>query len=181
MTLITMEGLSPGSLEGFLSIRDGTAITAGGGAACFVLALKEFVRMPDIGALFLAAMTDSSRLEETDGGYRGLRLRNQDLRLISMQLADNPWLPDSYICGTSPETGYTLPEGGEYTVDVKADPRSAGTAAEGTTKVFVTCTGADSPRPVTLKRNGSGIWKALEWSSLLVGIRPPATPEGNDI
>ena len=181
MTLITMEGLARGSLEEFLSSRDGTALTAAGGAACFVLALKEFVRIPDLGALYLAAMTDISRLEETEGGYRGLKLRNQDLRLISMQLADNPWLPDSYICGTSPETGYTLPESGEYTMDVKADPRSSGTASVGTAKVFVACTGADSPRPVTLKRNGNGIWKALEWSSLLVGIRPPATPEGDDI
>ncbi len=43
------------------------------------------------------------------------------------------------------------------------------------------CTGAATPRPVTLKRNDRGVWKAYEWSSLLVGVRPPVLKIEDDL
>ena len=52
----------------------------------------------------------------------------------------------------------------------------SGDPAHGTVKLFVECSGADSPRPVTLKRDPDGRWAPVEWSSLLSGIRPPNQP-----
>ena len=40
-------------------------------------------------------------------------------------------------------------------------------------KVFVVCSGADSPRPIHLKANNRGVWKVTNASSLFVGIRAP--------
>ncbi|WP_167882958.1 DUF6935 domain-containing protein [Leptospira barantonii] len=40
--------------------------------------------------------------------------------------------------------------------------------------------GADTPRPVTLKKNAKGVWKAREFSSLLVGIKKPASKNPAD-
>ena len=48
-------------------------------------------------------------------------------------------------------------------------------------KVFVWSSGADSPRPLTLIKNNRGLWKATNWSSLTVGIRPPAAPLDDDL
>jgi hypothetical protein len=50
-----------------------------------------------------------------------------------------------------------------------------------TVKVFVKCTGADSPRPITLVKNDKGIWKAKEFSSLLVGIKAPPSNVKDDL
>lgn len=40
-------------------------------------------------------------------------------------------------------------------------------------KVFVRCSGAGSPRPVTCIRRADGTWAVEEWSSLLLGVRDP--------
>ena len=47
--------------------------------------------------------------------------------------------------------------------------------------VFARGYAAASPRPVTLKVNDKGIWKASEWSSLIVGVQPPAKTETDDL
>ena len=44
---------------------------------------------------------------------------------------------------------------------------------QGVFKVFFSCSGADSPRPITLARNKRGIWKASGWHSLLVTVKAP--------
>lgn len=44
----------------------------------------------------------------------------------------------------------------------------------GRAKLFVTCGGADTPRPVELRKNPSGQWKVTAWSSLQVGVKKPA-------
>lgn len=167
----------PSTLEEFIAIRDAEAVSPEGGAACFVLALNSFTEDPDLGKLCLAAVTDRTRLETTEGGYFGRKLMNHDLRLISMQLGDSPWIPASYVCGTSPAGRYIIDPGSDVVVEVNADPRKGPSSCADPAKVFVSCSGADSPRPVTLKVSTRGFWKAVEWSSLLVGVRPPALAE----
>jgi hypothetical protein len=44
-----------------------------------------------------------------------------------------------------------------------------------TRKIFVHSGGADSPRPVTVKRNKHGQWKLTNYGSLCVGVRKPAS------
>lgn len=60
-----------------------------------------------------------------------------------------------------------------YEIACSGNPHSGDAAASGVT-VFVACSGAKTPRPVTMRRDDQGIWKAEEWSSLIVGIWNPA-------
>ena len=177
MATINLCAGPPSTLEDFIAIRDSEALSPEGGAACFVLALNLLTEDPDLGRLCLAAVTDRSRLETTEGGFFGRKLMNHDLRLISMQLGDGPWIPASYVRGTSPTGRYIIAPGSDLEVEVVPDPRSGSVECADTTKVFISCSGADSPRPVTLKVSSRGFWKAVEWSSLLVGVRPPVFAE----
>jgi len=66
---------------------------------------------------------------------------------------------------------YSLPAP-PYRLDFSANAYS-GDPTAGLYKVFVACSGA-RPRPVTVARDRTdGLWKAYEWSSLLVGVRAP--------
>lgn len=49
----------------------------------------------------------------------------------------------------------------------------------GKAKLFLACGGADTPRPVELRKNASGQWKITSWSSLQVGVRKPAKAAGD--
>jgi hypothetical protein len=96
-----------------------------------------------------------------------------------MQVQGKAYLPWAYIEGATPENGYAV-SGPPYVVTCTDNPYS-GDVDSGQFKVFVACSGADSPRPVTLKRNNKGIWKASEWSSLLVGVKMPVEESDDDL
>jgi hypothetical protein len=167
----TVESM-PESVEDFVRLRDSLARTAAGSAACMALALLVYARDSETGEACLASMADESRLRESADGFQGRELGNRDLRLIEDQLRGRPWLAASYVKGTSPETGYEF-GAGPLSFDVRPDPLSPEDPQD-REKVFIVSSGADSPRPLTLQRDGQGIWRAVEWSSLLVGVRPPA-------
>lgn len=159
----------PGSRDEFLALQTSLATAAEGGAAAFLLAL--FLRRADatLGAACLAESVDGSRLRI---GAPGPELTRRDLQRIDEQLRANPGLPAAYIAGATPANAYALPEM-PWTVALATNPYS-GDVERGRLKLFVRCSGADLPRPVTVRRQETGLWKASEWSSLLMGIRRPA-------
>ena len=161
----------PKSIAQFVAWRDRVATTPQGGAAAMVVALLLYAGDKTLGEQCLAAAVDCARLEEGSGGYQGLRLHKTDQRLIESQLKTQGYLPRSYIKGATPANGYTLPAP-PYLFEFSAN-RYSGDPALGPNKVFVACSGAASPRPVTLHRDEAGVWKAHEWSSLVVGIQFP--------
>jgi hypothetical protein len=165
----------PQSVDEFVALRDRVARTPQGGAAMMIVALLLYAQERDLGAPCLAAAIDPGRLEAGAGGYQGMRLHRLDHSRVEMQLDAQPYLPRSYIRGATPDNGYRLPAP-PYTLDFSANPYS-GDPASGTTKVFVACAGADSPRPVTVRRGAHGLWQAQEWSSLVVGIRAPVAAD----
>ncbi len=146
----------PGTLDEFSRELPGyTATPEGAVAGC-------------IGALILMA-------GDPDTGIEAMRLlapgtSESILRLAKGQLKEAPWLPRSYFSGTAPENGYQLP--GEKTISMETNLYS-GSPEEGSVKIFVGCSGADSSRPVTVTRGDDGAWRPTEWSSLIVGIRKP--------
>jgi hypothetical protein len=96
--------------------------------------------------------------------------------LIRSQVGGQGYRLRSYVEGATPENGYRLPEP-PYRVICSANPYS-GDLESGEFKVFVASSGADSPRPVTVRRGEDGLWRASEWSSLLLGVREPvASPK----
>ena len=169
----------PQSIEEFVALRDRIADTPQGGAAVMIVALLLYTKDQVLGEQALTVAVDRGRLQEAADGYRGWQVRKRPLQLIQRQILDSPHIPRSYFLGTSPESGYQLPDP-PLRVECRSGPYS-GDVDSNTYKIYVTSSGASSARPVTLHRNERGFWKAYEWSSLLLGVRPPAEHEPDDL
>jgi hypothetical protein len=164
--IVTVEKM-PTTIEDFLSLRDKIAQEPEGGATIFLLAFKIYAENHELGKQCLVIAADMGSLREGDV-YKGYALLNQDMLLIDKQLGHDINIPNSYIKGSSPKESYKvkLPYVYEYSSNAYC-----GNPKTGTYKLFVKCSGADSPRPIGLHRNDKGIWKATTWSSVLVGIK----------
>jgi hypothetical protein len=169
----------PDSVDEFVALRDELAQTPQGGAVMMVLALQAYVTDPDLGWQCLTIAVDRGRLQDGAAGYKGWELIAAERQRIVSRLKERAHLPRSYVLGASPEEGYRLPPP-PYRFEVSDNPYS-GSIESGRYKVFLACSGAASPRPVTLKCNDQGIWKAHEWSSLLLGVVKPAGPQVDDL
>lgn len=170
-------GRVPAAPEDLLALRDRVAATPEGGAAVFVAALLAYGQDPALGLRCLTIAVEARQLVAGDRGYKGKQLALQATRDFADRLGGKPWVARSYVVGTAPASGYALPAG-PLAVRLRIQPRDVGPEQ---TKVFVHSSGADTPRPLTLVRNDRGLWKAKEWSSLQVGVRPPAAGDGDDI
>lgn len=164
-------GERPSSVEAFVTLRDRLAQSPEGGAAVFATALLLYLENADLGRQCLTIAADRDRLQKSATGYKGFELSRPELRRIDERVGARPHVARSYVQGTRPEEGYRLPDG-PLIFEISADPRG-GDINTGRAKVFLASTGADLPRPVTLQRNNRGLWKAKEWSSLTLGVRPP--------
>lgn len=148
----------PENLPDFTNWLSGMNGTPEGAAAGIIAALALMARNSEAGRACVLAADPS--------------LPPSRVRFVEERLKGKEYLPQSYFAGTSPENGYRLPAP-PLVVRFSTNPYS-GDPSEGRVKLFVECSGADSPRPVTVVREAHGRWTAVEWSSLLLGIRPAA-------
>lgn len=157
----------PKTVEEFIDLRNKIAISPQGGAAMFILALKIYSEDVNLGTKFIIISVDKNLLIKGNK-YKGYDLGRSSWWTIKNQIKKNKKIPNSYIKGANPENNYTtkLP----YRFNFCANPYS-GNKTKGDFKVFVKCSGADSNRPMRLKKNTMGIWKVNNWSSILVGIK----------
>lgn len=169
----------PKNIEEFLEVRNQIATTPEGGASIFIIACMMYIESSykDIAPLTVALA--KSRLQESQEGYQGYIPNPSDLRLIKDQLNRHPYLANSYVLGTSPQNGYNLPNK-SLSFDYSTNKYS-GSEKEVSIKLFIASSGADSPRPIRVVRNDKGLWKAEEWSSLLVGIRTPPKADNDNL
>ena len=133
-----------------------------------------------ICALFLCALALFGK--DKDCGTAAMNLLRgprtmtpYDCQFLRDRLRGKPYLPLAYFEGASPENGYRphVP----YTLNVLADPRPQD-VEPGYLRLYLKTAGADSPRPVKLRRKGStGQWFLWEYSSILSGIRIPAAKD----
>lgn len=149
-------GKIPESMEEFLSLPQAQMKTPYETAALAVLALSVYPENKEISINMLDAL-------------RGPRpLSNMDKQFIADRFRGKEYLMRSYFGGSSPENDYTpaLP----YTVTVSENPYSY--AEPNFAKLFVACSGADSPRPIELRKAKDDKWYLWE-QFLLAGIRQP--------
>lgn len=177
-TTVRVPGGLPGSVDQFLAQRDALAVTPEGGAAVYVVAQAVYAQDPALGLQLLTIATDRSQLSADAKGYKGQSLSNMEQQNLRMRIGAKPYLARSYFLGTSPENRYTLPAG-DLEVAIRQQPIDP--VKDDGTKLFVHCSGADSPRPIVLAKNNRGVWKAKSWSSLQVGIRPPVEAVDDDL
>ena len=167
----------PQNIDEFVEVRDNVSNTPEGGAAMFIVACMIYVQDNDVAPLTVAVA--KNRLQEDSKGYKGYTIHLSDLRLIKDQLKRYPFLPNSYVLGTSPQDGYSLSNKSlKFSFSTN---KYSGSEEEGNIKLFVPSSGADSPRPIKVTRNDKGLWKADEWSSLLVGIRTPPQADKDEL
>ncbi len=167
----------PTTVQGFIQMRNQIAKKPMGGAAMFLLALKVYSENPQLGNKFLVLTVTKSRLAQGNA-YKGYDIVRVDKELIDNQLQKQPYLPNSYIKGAKPSNNYSvsLP----YIYKMTYDKSSFSNMKSDRVKVYVISYGADRHRPIWMRKNDKGIWKAEEWGSIIVGIRPAAKDQDTD-
>lgn len=101
---------------------------------------------------------------------RGPRpLNGQEISFLNDRFrGGKTYLPFSYFAGATPDNNYTPGEPFQIVIESSL----VSDVEERYKKLFILCGGADSPRPVKLRRKGDGTW--LLWEQyLLTGIRQP--------
>lgn len=131
--------------------------TPEGAAAALIIALAIMATDRELGKKCIAAADPS--------------LPSSRFRFVEERLEGREYLPNSYMLGSSPGNQYR-PTHPPFVMRFTTNPHS-GDPSQGRVKLFVECSGADSPRPITVEKNRDGRWTAVEWSSILTGIRPP--------
>lgn len=173
----------PENVDELLALRGDLARNPSGAAALFAVALQVYAQNKDQGKPMLIALlvNDGSLMSQSTrpGNYRGYDLSNNTKFLVD-QLDSKPWVPNSYVVGTSQANGYALPASGPYHFDITQNQFTVVKPDE-EVRIFIACTGADTPRPIRLKKNTEGIWKVAEFSSLVVGVRAPASTTRDEL
>jgi hypothetical protein len=170
----------PQSPEELITLRDQIAKDPWGGAAIAVFALIGWDADAPRGESMLVLAVSERNVDKVKGAaaaapgtYKGYALSG----------AFKAWLrlgerykhcARSYAVGATPENRYTV-DPAAVTVRFKKQDKAVGSIESGTYKVFVCSAGADSCRPITMRRNKHGVWKADEMSSLLAGCKAMAT------
>lgn len=165
--------------EEFRALRDEMADKPYGAAVCFIQALLNYCSEdPDVheqgnGMVTLCLWEES--LVSDGGGYMGFSIHRSDEDRLRRMAPPKEYIVRSYVSGTSPENGYEF-DPSNITIAIRPQKEHAGSEREGWVKVFIWSSGADTARPITLKKNSKGVWKVSEFSSLTVDIRPPVPP-----
>ena len=133
-----------------------------------------------IWALFLCALALFERDKEAGTAAMNLLrgpkpMTPYDCQFLRDRLRGKSYLPLAYFEGATPGNNYQprVP----YMLNVLADPRPQD-VEPGYLRVFLTTSGADSPRPMKLRQKVStGEWFLWEYSSILSGIRIPVAED----
>lgn len=174
---ISIEAI-PTNMDQFLEIRAKLAQTPQGGAAVFILSMLLYEREPELGMQAFTIALDRHKLAKNNPGYKGYVPDQTFQNNVKSYLAPRSYIARSYILGTSPEQGYQM---GKPPYKMQFSSNAHSEQSDGSMRIFIKSSGADSPRPVTLKKNNRGIWKVSNYSSLFMGIRSPATEIDDDL
>lgn len=130
----------------------------------------------EVAALTVAALAlypkNSAETEKMLDFLRGPRpLNGIDKQFIRDRFRGKDYLMRSYFVGAASENNYTPMQ--PYRVTFSENTYSRAQFGDGYLTLYVTCSGADSPRPLKLRHKPStGQWFLWE-QQLLTGIRIP--------
>ncbi len=147
-----------------------SANTPEGAAALFIVGMLKQESSPNMARAFMTLSLSNDQLVDGPNGYQG-RQPDTTMNDHLKRLANDPAIARSYITGATPQNRYTLPAG-DMTMYFTRNRLSEVTPDE--IRVYVATSGAGTARPVYMKREGDGIWRVAECSSLFVGIYAPA-------
>ncbi len=163
----------PQSVTAFEQVQQQIGSDPHGAAALFVMAFKLYQVNPQEGfkCMITGLHGDAIRpvRDANEQSYNGMAMLSQEISLMNRQLSDYPYIANAYFRGTNAANRYVLPQP-PYFIDFGAS--FSGSEASGSIRLFVLTEGADSPRPVTVKKEGP-LWKVSEFSSLLLQVKRP--------
>lgn len=162
----------PRTAEAFRSLRDSAARTPEGGAILFVLALNAYAEDKAFGETCVTMMlaNDPVFVERSEpGAWLGYSPSKHSEYLLK-RLSSYAGIARSYVRGTKLDDDYALPPL-PWAIRVARNKYSA--LENGDVKVFVFSTGADSRRPVEMRKNDQGVWKVAGFSSLPMPVKTP--------
>lgn len=162
----------PHTIEKFVELQNQIAHTPQGAVTMMLIAMRIYQQYPVEGMKCLtAACTGSLTVPSSAAGsYEGYIMSN--VNTLKDRLKSYPYLPYIYYQGAEPENGYT-PDAPPYRVNMYTNLYSYSPSSDGMwIKLFVETKGADSNRPVSVRKAGS-IFKVVEYSSLYLGPKPP--------
>ncbi len=160
------------TIEKFTELQSQIATTPQGAVVMMIVALRIYQEYPIEGMKCLTATSTSPLImpSENPGSFGGYIMSNTTT--LRQRLASFSYLPYIYYYGATPANGYT-PDAPPYTVHLSTNPHSYNMASDGVRiRLLVATEGADSDRPVTVKKVGD-IYKVTEYSSLYLGPKPP--------
>lgn len=162
----------PGTPEEFVQMRDALATSPEGGAAILIAALMAFSVNRDLGMACLTIALDADNLTKGNA-YKGFQpAGNFNYHLGRMDGYKRwPFLAFAYVKGGTPNDGYAVKNTPPFIV-VTSRNKFSGDEASGKVKVFVDVVGF-RPRPISLRKNANGHWKALELSSMWLDVPAP--------
>lgn len=147
----------PESVEQLRALPEAAMTTPFQTAALTVCALCAYAAAPDVGIELLNYLRGPRPLNGHDISFLKDRFRG-----------GRTYIPYSYLAGAVPDNSYTPTQ--PYSVTVFADAHSYD--EQGYARLYIASGGADSPRPIKLRRKGDGQWCLWE-QYLLTDIRPP--------
>jgi hypothetical protein len=103
-------------------------------------------------------------------------------RMLMERMRTQPYIYRSYAEGATPQNKYEMnPQDYKLVFSGEPNMKPFDDKPQGDyCKLFVKSGGADSPRPITLQRNSAGQYKVYDFSSINLGVRPPASAaDGN--
>lgn len=164
----------PHTLAKFLELRNQIAAKPQGAVVMMLVAMRIYQQYPVEGMKCLtAACTNPLVVPATNnpGTYEGYVMGN--ISELKLKLESLSYLPFVYYQGASPSNNYT-PSAPPYVTEMLVNQYSYIESNDGSTriKVFVKTLGADSPRPVTVRKIGD-YYRITEYSSLYLAPKPP--------
>lgn len=164
----------PVSPEEFIQMRNRIAKTPEGGAAMFIAAMLNMGVNEKLGLQCITIGIDQSQV--TKGNiYKGYKPGRGTMYHVNRLKRGGrkfwTYAPKAYLQGATLENGYTPSK--PYKV-VTSRNKYSGSEASGRVKVYIdVAIKGFRPRPISMKRNDKGIWKAYEYSSMFLDVPKP--------
>ena len=151
----------PASIEEFTALPQLSDLTKPQNTAALLIAAFElYVHDPEAGVAAINMLKGP------------VKLSNHEIAFLKDRFCDKPYLPRAYFKGAAPQNNYKPLQ--PYTLEFEPDQRPQD-LGEGYTRLYITTAGADSPRPIVLRKKASAPeWFVWEYPAIVMSIRVPA-------
>ncbi len=147
----------PKTAEEFIALRDKIATTPEGGVVMYLLAAHLYGTDHKLGLQAFTVALDTKNLMKGDGGVKGW-IPNRSFSMKLKYLDEMPWAGATYVSGTDVKDTYKLPAlPWKYEILRNAYSEQSG----GALRLLAKTSGADMPRPYTVRKNDQGILETL--------------------